>query len=291
MSDLSNCCEGIEDATPVVIDNRAGLSALAYRVGTHSRFKETMLARLSSKDFKTLKFLNTREDDDFSIALLDSWAMVADILTFYQERLANESYLRTAVERLSLVELARLLDYQIRPGVAADTNLVFTLQTAVGAPQIVTIGEGVKVQSIPAPGQQAQTFETVEAITARPFWNALQPRLGQRQTFDSANPTIYFAGAATNLKPGDAVYFKPDSGADVFGIVVSADVETEEKVVMNAQPTSADGGAVTVGHLEADLRHDHAAERDDCAGWRGGAVQRSARDRGLAAKRRDRAGL
>ena len=33
---------------------------------------------------------------DFSIALLDAWSMAADVLTFYQERIANEAYLRTA---------------------------------------------------------------------------------------------------------------------------------------------------------------------------------------------------
>ena len=59
-----------------------------------------------------------RDDDDFSIALLDAWATVADVLTFYQERIANEAYLRTATERLSVLELARLIGYQLRPGVA-----------------------------------------------------------------------------------------------------------------------------------------------------------------------------
>ena len=43
------------------------------------------------------------------------------MLTFYQERIANEAYLRTATERVSLLELARLIDYELRPGVAAST--------------------------------------------------------------------------------------------------------------------------------------------------------------------------
>ena len=42
--------------------------------------------------------LKTRDADDFSIALLDASAVMLDILTFYQERLANESYLRTATQ-------------------------------------------------------------------------------------------------------------------------------------------------------------------------------------------------
>ena len=89
-------------STPTTIDNRPGLAAIAYRVGTHPQFKQTMLARLSRGG------LTTRADGDFSIALLDAWSTVADILTFYQERIANESYLVTATERRSLVELARL---------------------------------------------------------------------------------------------------------------------------------------------------------------------------------------
>jgi hypothetical protein len=54
--------------------------------------------------------------------------MTGDILTFYQERIANESYLRTATERLSILEQSRLLGYQLGPGLAAATHLAFTLE-------------------------------------------------------------------------------------------------------------------------------------------------------------------
>src|SRR5213078_1936071 len=127
------CCEGLTCETPIGIDNRPGLSAIGYRVGTHSRFKASMRARLSDPDLGALKALMTREDDDFSIALLDAWASVADVLTFYQERIANEAFLRTATERLSVLELAKLIDYQLRPGVAASTYLAFNLEDAPGA--------------------------------------------------------------------------------------------------------------------------------------------------------------
>ena len=51
--------------------------------------------------------LRTRDSTDFSIALLDAWAVALDILTFYQERFANEAFLRTAVDQRSVFELAR----------------------------------------------------------------------------------------------------------------------------------------------------------------------------------------
>ena len=111
------CCEGIQLVTPQSTTNRPGLNALTYRVGTHATFLETMLARLSSKDYPELAALKTRNPGDPAIALLDSWALVADVLTFYQERIANEGYLRTATERRSILELARLVGYKLRPGV------------------------------------------------------------------------------------------------------------------------------------------------------------------------------
>ena len=87
------CCEGTEPLTPQPIANRPGLDALSYRIGTHATFLETMQARLSSNAFPALAGLTTRAESDPSLALLDAWAVVADVLTFYQERIANEGYL------------------------------------------------------------------------------------------------------------------------------------------------------------------------------------------------------
>lgn len=115
-SEACGCCEGIGIVTPLPTANRPGLSQLAYRIGTHSSFLETMIARLSSHDYPALKGLGTRDRGDSSLAFLDSWATVADVLTFYQERIANEGYLRTATERRSVLELARLVGYRLRPG-------------------------------------------------------------------------------------------------------------------------------------------------------------------------------
>src|ERR1700735_1759808 len=99
---VCGCCAGIAVEAPQAEFNRPGLPAIAYRTGTWSSFKSSMLARLSSSDYPALAALKTRDDDDFSIALVDASAMMLDVLTFYQERLANESYLRTATQLASL---------------------------------------------------------------------------------------------------------------------------------------------------------------------------------------------
>lgn len=209
------CCEGLSVQTPVRVENRPGLKAIMYRVGTHSRFKETMLNRLAS--YYKLRELKTRENDDFSIALLDAWAAVADVFSFYQERIANECYLRTATERLSLSELARLIGYELRPGVAASTYLAFEMEEIPGAKGKVMIEKGTKVQSIPGPGQQPQTFETVEKIEARAEWNAIKPRMTERQTIEGDKTIFFFKGVSTGLKPGDGLLLTPeDNKGSVF---------------------------------------------------------------------------
>ena len=131
---LCGCCAGVSMQTPQAEYNLPGLAAIAYRTGTWATFKESMLARLSSADYPALAPLKTRDDDDFGIALLDAGAVVLDILTFYQERLANESYLRTATQLPSLTQLARLIGYRPSPGVSASTYLAFTLKAPTGAP-------------------------------------------------------------------------------------------------------------------------------------------------------------
>lgn len=201
------CCAGLTAHTPADVANRPGLTVIAYRVGTHATFKSSMLAALSYSTLSALSRLKTREDDDFSIALLDTTAMLADVLTFYQERIANESYLRTATERRSLLELARLIGYELHPGVAAHTYLAFTLEEAPGAPARTTIDIGLKVQSIPGPGEAPQTFETVEQIEARVEWNAMKPPMTQVAVPVFGTTHVYVKGTATNLKAGDAILF------------------------------------------------------------------------------------
>jgi hypothetical protein len=204
------CCSGIAVETPRAETNRAGLSAIAYRTGVWSSFKSSMLARLSSSDYPALAALKTRDDNDFSIALIDASAMMLDVLTFYQERLANESYLRTATQLASLNQLVRLVGYQPSPGVSASTYLAFTIRAAPGSPSTptataVTIPAGTKTQSVPAQGQTPQIFETSADILAKADWNALPVQTGAPWAPLNGDSSIYLAGTSTQLNPGDAI--------------------------------------------------------------------------------------
>jgi hypothetical protein len=212
---LCGCCSGTSVQTPQCERNLPGLPAITYRAGTWATFRESMLARLSSSDYPALAGLKTRDCDDFSIALLDAGAVMLDILTFYQERLANESYLRTATQLQSLTELARLIGYQPAPGVGSLVYLSFNLSSAPGSPtdpttQAITIPQGTQVQSVPTQGQTAQTFETSADILAKPDWNGLPVRTGIPWMPQTNDTSVYLQGTATQLNPGDAILIVGD---------------------------------------------------------------------------------
>ncbi len=227
------CCAGIEPITPQPTANRPGLDALAYRVGTHATFLATMKARLSNicvgpegevceggnggeNGRYPLKALTTRAADDAAIALLDGWATVGDVLTFYQERIANEGYLRPATERRSILELARLVGYRLRPGVASSVYLAFTLEND----QQTEIPAGTRAQSLPGPDELPQPFETAEPLPARAEWNVLKPRQSRAQAVDyrfwsaSSLPDLYVASINTGLKANDPLLFVLGLGAN-----------------------------------------------------------------------------
>jgi hypothetical protein len=225
-SEACGCCDGTTVATPRGVANRDGLSAIAYRIGDHAHFRESLRALLSSSEYAQLAALRTRDDDDFTIGLFDAFACSADVLAFYQERIANESYLRTAVERVSLQELGKLIGYRLRPGSAAETWLAFALETppappaglapepgnfVTGVPERLELEVGLKVQSVPGPGEKPQTFETVEALAeARPAWNAIRPWFSDAVVPGRNDVFTYVAGVRNNLKAGDALLIVGD---------------------------------------------------------------------------------
>ncbi|HVW61064.1 MAG TPA: hypothetical protein VHC48_13535, partial [Puia sp.] len=275
MSELCSCgcCEGLSPETPLEINNRPGLSAIAYRVGTYHEFRESLLAALSNADLPALRGLTTRSDDDPTIALLDALAVVSDVLTFYQERIANESYLRTATERYSVLQMARLIGYELRPGVAASTYLAFTLDQSPAGPLTVpgststpltpalVLDAGIKVQSVPATGEQAQTFETVEKIEARPEWNVIRPRLLVAQPVKLTRGMFIFNGVANDLKKGD-VLLGATKGKffmrSILNVVVDAVAKTTTAYIdeNTSLPAFSDVASLPNGNVSTLLNED-----------------------------------
>ena len=197
------CCEGIKALTPQPEQNPPGLTALSFRAGTHASFKKTMLSELSGTE--SLRRLGTRDDDDPTIALCDAWSTVLDVLTFYQERIVNEVYQKTATERRSVLEMARSIGYELSPGVAASTHLALILDDMPGSPETAKIEAGTKVQSVPAQDELPQTYETIEELDARCDWSRIKPQRKKKEIPGYDAREVYLEGITTGLKPGDGL--------------------------------------------------------------------------------------
>lgn len=246
-AEACGCCAGIEASTPRAHPNRHGLDAVAYRIGRHAEFSANLRAGLSAPAFAPLSALRTRDADDFTLGLIDAFACSADVLTFYQERIANESWLQTATERASLQELGKLIGYRLRPGVAAETWLAFSLEPprlppggappepgmfVTGIPAALPLDAGLAVQSVPGPGERPQTFETVDAIVARPEWNAMRPWRSRPKLPSAGDREAWLEGVATGLRPGDALLvvgaeFDRDPRSNRWDFRILSEVEAE----------------------------------------------------------------
>jgi len=230
-ADTCGCCE-LPAATPITVFNRPSLTAIAFRVGTYASFRQSMLQRISRT--QALSALQTRSDDDYAITVLDMWATVADVLTFYQERIANEGYLRTARLRDSILRMARLLDYQLRPGVAATALLAFTLDKSAS----LRIPVGLRVQSVPAEGEKPHVYETLESILADTKLNSLQifpaPEgfnpLAKGSTSGILAPGPEGLAAAAAISPGNRfLLFEPTTGQ--LELLTAREVRVENVLV------------------------------------------------------------
>ena len=216
-NDLGPC--GAENLDPVRPDNRPRLPAIDYRIGTQPEFLRRMEWRIPRQTvspgggvtLKPLAPLRTRESSDPTLALMDAFACSLDVLSFYSERIANEGYLGTAVQRRSMVELTRAIGYQLAPGVAASVQLSFTVEDADDPYRAVDIPAGVQAMSVPqAKGELPQVFETVEPILARAEWNAMPVRTEHPQ-----NLAMYWNSAdAEDDRNGHLYLFDLDNSFD-----------------------------------------------------------------------------
>lgn len=217
--------------------NRPGLSEIKYRIGTHSTFLGRMIGRIPGQmvgsGAQPLQSLTTRDRDDASLAFLDAWATALDVLSFYQERIANEGFVRTAEERRSVLELARAIGYELKPGVASSVFLAFTVEEGETAPEAVNITRGAQALSIPGQDQLPQTFETSTDFLAKGEWNAFTARLREDQQIAVDTTEVYLDGTGTGIQSGDLILIVGDEREEAATSAKSA-VRIVNRIVANS---------------------------------------------------------
>lgn len=138
--------------TPSVID---------YTSRDYAAFREALLthAQVVAPEWRGAA---VGDPNDPGVALVELFAYEGDILSYYADRIANETFLSTATQRSSVLEHAHLLGYQPRSATAASVGLEFTVTTGSSE---VTIPAGFQVSTTPDDGFDPLVFETITDFT------------------------------------------------------------------------------------------------------------------------------
>ncbi|HEX2330555.1 MAG TPA: putative baseplate assembly protein [Candidatus Angelobacter sp.] len=109
----------------------------------------------------------TRTEADLGMALLELFAYIGDQLSYYQDRVAAEGFLRTASQYESVRRLLSLIDYSLSPGTAAKALVAITT-TAARA-----VNKGFAVTTKGTDKQPSIIFEAIEDRVVYPNLNVV----------------------------------------------------------------------------------------------------------------------
>ena len=190
---------------PVELCNAPGLPAIAYRVGDYLAFRDKLLRPAAGET--QLTNWQPGAQGDLAVQMVEWWAYLADILTFYNERIANESYLDTAILPESVNHLVQLLGYRPRPALGAKVTLAGQLAANARVP--VALPQGMQVQSKPGPGTSPQVFE-LDAASQLQSPDLISADVVPTNQFLLANATaptaantLWLAGKVSGIKAAD----------------------------------------------------------------------------------------
>lgn len=245
-------CEGPEPPpAPLPLD-----PAIDYLTKDYDSFLQALKNFLPTRvpDF------NESSEADIAITLAELFSYVGDQLSYYQDAVANEAWLASARQRLSAKRHARLVDYRMYDGLAAQAVLFFE----VVIPMTVPAGTGIETND--PDSARRVIFETNQAVQCRPEFTAIQPWpwLGTDCCLPMGATQADLLGDLTALKPGDLLLVEeilgpvPHKDGSVSWAPESANPEHRQIVRLKAITLMSDplaaGGPQAVTRVTWDTR-------------------------------------
>jgi hypothetical protein len=207
-----------------------------YRIGDYNTFRKVMLGLIKKNALLGRASVPKSDKKDYGAALVDMWAYLCDILTYYQERIATESFLRTSRLEESIIELLYLVDYLPQRGRSASTLVRFvanekTVPPSPSMESAVIIPKGFKIRSVPAKGQEAIIFETDEPLVISSDHNLMKLD-GWRTSYkiEQGTTQLFLDKIYPELNVGDLVMISDDKNIDVVRIVKKVDKDGKSQI-------------------------------------------------------------
>lgn len=137
-------------ATINLIDSQ---QVIDYTARDYKSFRQELLSLIPAK----LPEWTDRSEADFGVVLIELFSYMADILSYYQDRIANEAFLATAQERRSVIQHLRLIGYEMTP--AAPAAAALSVIVGNNQNQTVEIRTGDQFSSPTTPDRSSVSFE------------------------------------------------------------------------------------------------------------------------------------
>jgi predicted phage baseplate assembly protein len=166
------------DAPPMIPQ---GLRSLPRQRENFASIRQSLIDLVASQE--ALTEWRARDRGDLGVMLLELWAYVLDIVSFYDARTADESYLRTAKLRESARRLCQLTGYSPRPASAAT---VWLAALAEGK-QPLELESGAPFRSDAFAGKEPQVFESSSRTLIDPKRNLFKIAGVRRLVWPSAS--------------------------------------------------------------------------------------------------------
>lgn len=99
----------------------AGLKRFQYTEKDHAEIVADCIARI--KQSYGENYWNDFEEDNSGRMLIETFAYIADLILFYLDHVANEVYLPTAMERQNLLNMCKLIAYQVKNAKPAHVDM------------------------------------------------------------------------------------------------------------------------------------------------------------------------
>lgn len=138
-----------------------------YTTRDYEGFRNDMIELLKAKVPEYSDF----SESDMGIVLIELLAHGLDILSYYNDRIANEIFPDTAVDRESIIKHCRRLGYELKNAVPSQYYQVFKI---IPQPNDYVIPRGTKLTTS---GEEAIEFELVEDLKIPKGCNGLETDL------------------------------------------------------------------------------------------------------------------
>ena len=103
----------------------AGLKRFNYIDKDHQAIVQDCISRI--KEVYGADYWNDFEEDNAGRMLIEAFAYIADLLLFYLDRQANETYLPTATERQNIINMCKLIGYTPKSAKPAQVSITISL--------------------------------------------------------------------------------------------------------------------------------------------------------------------